>query len=103
MNRRCINLNTRPLIAYFLLDNSSGGKGCIDDLLPSRVYDWTSKDNTSEMAVWTQMVEDETLDGIKREDDEFAITVMPDLIQVFETIRMRDRVETIIHWKFEIL
>ena len=54
------------------------------------------------MAVWTQMVEDETLYGIKREDDEFAITVMPDLIQVFETIRMRDRVETIIHWKFEI-
>ena len=70
------------LIAYFLLDKPEGGKRPIG-LLASlvrvwerlrrsyanewlaahpRAYDWASKGKTSEMAVWVQMVEDESLD-----------------------------------------
>ena len=53
------------------------------------------------MAVWTHMVKDGTLNDVERGDDESAITVMPDLVKVFETIRMRDLLETVIHWKLE--
>ena len=106
------------MIAYFLLDKPGGGKRPIG-LLASlvgvwerlrkpyanewlaahpRAYDWASKGKTSVMAVWVQMVEDESLDIDREpgEDDEAAITVMLDLIKAFEKIRMRDLVEAAI-------
>ena len=112
------------MIAYFLLDKPGGGKRPIG-LLASlvrvrerlrqpyanewlsahpRAYDWASKGKTSEMAVWAQMIEDESLDIDREpgEDDEAAITVMLGLTKAFEKIRMRDLVEVAMRWEFPV-
>ena len=112
------------LISYFLFDKQGGGKRPIG-LLASlvrvwerlrkpyanewlaahpRAYDWASKGKTSEMAVWAQMIEDESLDIDREpgEDDEAAITAMLDLIKASEKIRMRDLVEAAMRWEFPV-